>query len=307
MGIVRLLVRWCRHLPGVPGLRAAALFALTGMTVPCAAHAQQPENPLRDRFMEDIDPEEGERKLRAFRNQRLDGDYFFRFELEHLPRRARKSEYRGRMWGSWDESGPLTRIRVWPGAEQTGDDRAPESWILRGGASLEAWHRQAKDGEFRKLEGDALFEPVFEGVLHTPFDLLMPFTHWEDSTYEGPARVRSRIVQEFRMRAPEGGRAEAAGIHAVRIGLDDAYDALLRAEVLDAEGNVVSRFAVESFKKVGGRYIVKQITLEDAESGDRTRFSVQAAAVGLDLPRALFDAASPADAEPPPDDVIESL
>ena len=289
------------------GALRLAIAALAGLAAVCAARAQQPGAPVRERFMESIDPETGARKLRSFRNQRLEGDYFFRFVFEHLPRRARKSEYRGHMWGTWNERGPLSRIRLWTGESAQGEDGAPEEWILQGGASPEAWHREGRDGGFRKIRGDALFAPVFEGVLHTPFDLLMPFTHWTQYEYEGPARVRSRIVQEFLMQAPEGGRAEAAGVSAVRIALDDAYDALLRAEVLGDDGSVVSRFAVESFKKVGGRYIVKEITLEDTASGDRTRFSVRAAAVGLDLDPALFDAEAPAAAEAPSNDVIESL
>jgi hypothetical protein len=59
--------------------------------------------------------------------------------------------------------------------------------------------------------------------------------------------------------------------------------------MLDALKEVATRFEVESFKKVQGQYIVKRITLGETSSGERTRFRVLAAAVGLQLPAAVFD------------------
>ena len=64
------------------------------------------------RFMERIDAEEGAQRLAAFRRQRLEGDFCFEFELAHKPRRGRTIPYAGIMWGSWNESGPITRFRV---------------------------------------------------------------------------------------------------------------------------------------------------------------------------------------------------
>ena len=65
-------------------------------------------------------------------------------------------------------------------------------------------------------------------------------------------------------------------------------DALWRIEVMNAESEVSSRFAVESFKKIQDQYIVKRITLTDYSSRDRTTFEVKAAAVGISLNQKLF-------------------
>ncbi len=244
------------------------------------------------RFMESIDQAEGVKRMAAFRSQRLDGDYCFRFELEHLPRRGKKITYSGTMWGSWNEEGPVTRIELKASAQsqEVGAVNDLIELIIQNGRAAKAWSRHGGQGAFEMIEGDALFEPVIPGITYSAFDLQMPFVYWDAFTYEGPGRVQSRVVQQFLVKPPAGSAAITDGIHSVRIGLDDAYDALLRVEILDADEVELSRFTVESFKKVQGQYIVKKITLKDNASKDRTRFRVKEASVGLLLDRSMFDA-----------------
>ena len=126
-------------------------------------------------------------------------------------------------------------------------------------------------------------------LLYSPFDLQMPFVYWKDFTYEGPTLVgATRIAQQFFMQPPAFSASAERGISGVRVGLDDTYNALWRIEVINAESEVSSRFAVESFKKIQEQYIVKRITLTDYSSRDRTTFEVKAAAVGISLNQKLF-------------------
>lgn len=245
-----------------------------------------------NRFMDRIDQEEGVRRMAAFRNQRLDGDYCFRFELEHLPRRGKKVSYYGTMWGSWNEKGPITRIQLKVDAqgEELASDDDPVELIIQNGRDAKVWSRSGESGAFKCVEGDALFEPIISGITYSAFDLQMPFVYWGAFIYEGPSRVQSRVAQQFLMEPVIGGAALTRGIHSVRIGLDDAYDALLRVEVFGADKVILSRFTVESFKKVQGQYIVKEVTLKDYTSKDRTRFKVEAASVGLLIDKSVFDA-----------------
>ena len=90
------------------------------------------------------------------------------------------------------------------------------------------------------------------------------------------------------MQPPATSASAERGISGVRVGLDDTYNALWRIEVVNAESEVASRFAVESFKKIQEQYIVKRITLTDYTSRDRTTFEVKAASVGISLNRNLF-------------------
>jgi hypothetical protein len=77
------------------------------------------------------------------------------------------------------------------------------------------------------------------------------------------------------------------------VGLDNEYDTLLFVEVSGEDSEPKSKFSVEGWKKVDGRYIVKTITLEDLSSSDRTRFIVDEADVGLSLdPLEYFEVAS---------------
>lgn len=252
-----------------------------------------------DARYEEIDAEEGRRRLAHFRNQRLDGDYCFRFELEHLPRRAQKVRYSGTLWGSWNDVGPVTRLRlsVTPDVALLDAPKVVEL-LLQNGAEPSVWLRDSLAGDFKRLQGDELMRPILPGIVYSPFDLQMPFIYWKDFEYEGPDRVKSRVAQTFLMRAPvEDSAVVGERVDSVRIGIDDVYNALLRIEVLGTGGDVRSQFTVESFKKVQAQYIVKQVVLKDLVTKDRTRFEVKQASVGLLLDDAWFlpleDAAEP--------------
>lgn len=244
-------------------------------------------------FMNRVDGEEGAAMMAAFRNQRLQGDYYFEFQLEHKPRRARTIRYEGAMWGTWNPLGPITRVLIKPTPIRLrgeADDVEPVELIIQNGGHPAAWIRRSPAEPFRKIEETGLFEPILEGVLYTPFDLQMPFIYWEDFLYEGPTLSgATRVAQQFLMLPPEDSAIESRGIASVRIGLDDTYNALLRVEMVGLDERVLSRFSVEGFKKVEEQYIVRQISLTDRESRDRTTFKVDAASVGLSLGRELFD------------------
>ena len=272
----------------VCGLTVAGLFCAYLQATAQARRGGEPAS----RFMERIDAEEGAQRLAAFRRQRLDGDFCFEFELAHKPRRGRTISYAGIMWGSWNETGPITRFRVSSARPKDGESVNSSEGvelIIQNGVTPQAWIRQNDRSDFTLIEGEALFEPIMPGLLYSPFDLQMPFVYWKDFTYEGPTLVGvTRVAQQFLMQPPVTSACAERGISGVRVGLDDTYNALWRVEVMNAEGEVSSRFAVESFKKVQEQYIVKRITLKDYTSRDRTTFEVKAAAVGISLNRNLF-------------------
>lgn len=272
----------------VCGLTVAGLFCAY---IPSIAQ-ERAGGERASRFMDRIDAEEGAQRLAAFREQRLEGDFCFEFELAHKPRKARTVRYQGMMWGSWNEQGPITRFRVSPARSKTDahtNSSGSVELIIQNGGTPQAWIRRSEQDVFTLIEGEALFEPILPGLLYSPFDLQMPFVYWEDFTYEGPTLVgATRVAQQFLMKPPVASASAARGISGVRVGLDDTYNALWRIEVMDKEGEVASRFAVESFQKVQEQYIVKRITLRDYASKDRTTFNVEAASVGIALNRDLF-------------------
>lgn len=263
----------------------AGLFYLACATV---LFAESRERGNSSRFIPGIDAAEGVERMANFRQQRLQGDYCFRFELEHLPRRGQAVVYQGTLWGSWNAIGPVSRFELWPVNESGSDTVQRVELIIQNGSQLAVWMRQGQSSEFQLVDGAALFEPIIPGVLYTPFDLQMPFIYWNEFSYEGPSRVLSRIAQWFRMFPPEGSAA-ADYVQAVRIGLDDTYDALLKVEVMGPDGAMRTDFKVESFKKVQQQYIVKEIALKDYGTRDRTRFQVNAASLGWNFDPSVFD------------------
>jgi len=271
------------------GVAVAGLFCVW---MPLSAQ-ERAGGERASRFMNRIDQEEGAKRLADFRQQRLDGDFCFEFQLQHKPRKSiRTIRYEGVMWGSWNESGPVTRFRISPAREQVDGPLAKAEaveLIIQNGISPQAWLRRSADGVFELIQGEALFDPILPGLLYSPFDLQMPFVYWEDFIYEGPALIgTSRVGQQFLMQPPDGSASAARGISGVRVSLDDTYNALWRIEVMDTQKQMSSRFAVESFKKVEEQYIVKRITLTDYPTKDRTTFEVRAASVGISLGRDLF-------------------
>lgn len=274
-------------------LRSAVFgFAAAGLLcvcVPCAAIAP-PRDDRPDRYQV-IDSVEGAKRMAAFRALRLEGDFCFKFQLEQKPRRGKTTRYNGIMYGSWNSRGPVSRFLLYP--EAVGQvavvGRSPIELIVQNGADSEVWMRRQSNTPFIRIEDGALFEPIFDGVLYTPFDLQMPFVYWDDYVYQGPARVSTRIGQRFLLKPAADSLADQSGITGVRIALDDAYYALLKAEVLGEGGELRSSLTAERLKKVQGQWIVREVSLKDAHSRDVTDFIVKAASVGLIFDGAVFD------------------
>lgn len=257
------------------------------------------QNEVRSRIMERLDEEEAARLLAFFRMQGLEQNFCFQFQLEHKPRRGRTVCYKGFMYGSRNERGPISRLKLFPDkiTEGSSETLSPIEMIVQNGPSPAVWIRRQSSEAFTLIQDSSMFEPVFEGVLYTPFDLQMPFIFWDDYAYEGPSRVLSRIGHKFSMFPPEGSLAEREGVSAVRVSVDDTYYALLRAEILQEDKKVRSRFTVRGIKKIQGFYIVKQVELKNLITKDATDFKVKAASLGLEFTAAMFDPAQPE--EPP--------
>ncbi len=244
--------------------------------------------------MTPIKEAEGDVRMTAFRNQRMAGDYCFRFQLIQKPRRGRNVYYYGTMWGSWNKQGPVSRILFNPRPSSSGTvdsgSVSPIEMIVQSGVKPSVWLRKNQDMVFERVQGEDVFKPIIDGVLFRPFDLQMPFVYWNNYKYEGPARLGNvGHVQLFKMYPPQGSAVVSKGIKSVRIALDDTYDALRRVEIFGAEGKAISGLETRSFRKVQGQWIVKDVSLKDYRTRDRANFLVKAAAIGIDLNASVFN------------------
>jgi hypothetical protein len=82
------------------------------------------------------------------------------------------------------------------------------------------------------------------------YDLALPFLRWPNpKLLDADARVRGRDCYAIEISAADEPYAR------VNVWIDKEYYALLRAEAFDKNGNLVRRFAVTSFKKIGEVWI----------------------------------------------------
>jgi len=238
-----------------------------------------------------IDPAEGTARLAAFRQARLQGDFCLRFELVHIPRRGDESTYDGVAWGTWNAQGPLTRFQLRPAAANAGDEPDPEKrdattweWLVQNGPDPKIWVLAPGAKVASELPPGSWHAPLFPGLVYTPFDLLMPFIFWTKFEYDGPERVGGRVADAYVMLPPDG--AEAGP---VRVALNREFNALVRAEQLDAARQPGRELDVLSFQNVQGQWLPKSLDLLNVAGRDKDRFAVTAAALNLQLAPALFD------------------
>jgi hypothetical protein len=239
------------------------------------------------------DPAEGKRVLEEFRHVGVQGPYWMQFELREMPRRGPERMIQGQMYGMQGEQGPLTHV-VFTDPANTGGDQTVH-FLLEGGDSPKAWewNAGAKGATAKALPADQLLAPV-HGTDLTIFDLQMPFLRWTDHVYEGLAKVRGRPAHAFILYPPSplSAPANAQGVAvpaAIRVFLDTQFGAMTQAEWLDDKGGSIKTVTVLDLKKSNEQWIVKSIDLRNHVSRAKTRFAVTAVALGLDLPRRLFD------------------
>jgi len=224
-----------------------------------------------------LEGEQIDQFINAFRSQQLSGDYIFDFELEHRPARGDTRTWYGRMWGTWTPQGPLTRLRIKPHTADAGEVEL----LVQSGADPIIWRKQ--NGATKQLTSAQMHEPLFEGVVYTPYDLALPFAYWEEYAYKDTTRVKGFPAQVFRMTPPASVREQNPALDVVEATFHADYHALMKAVMLDEKGDKLRSYQVQDFKKIDDQYIVGSIELWDHRTRDYTRFAVNSAAVGLRL------------------------
>jgi hypothetical protein len=239
------------------------------------------------------DQAEGARVLAEFRTLGIAGDYWLEFELRVLPRKGPERTIAGQLFGSRNELGPVTRLTL-PG---TGGLASEQRWLIQGGPRPASWSWNGADGRTTEMAAVGLFEPL-GGTELTLFDLQMPFLYWTDFVYEGLARVRGRPAHSFVLYPPADVAGARPGLTGVRVLLDTQFQAMVQAEFLGAAGATEKTVSILDLKKVGAQWMVKSIDLRNSVTRDKTRFGVNAVALGLSLPADTFSPAALA-LEPP--------
>lgn len=235
------------------------------------------------------DQKEGAEILRSMRAAGPDGDYYLEFDLRVLPRRGEEKRIPGRLWGSRNREGPVSRLSLEIPAPARGGKATESRLLVQGGPKPAAWQWPAADGSAAiAVDEGALFAPL-AGTDLSAFDLQMPFLYWNDFVYEGKTRLKDRPAETFLLYPPASLAARRPDLTAMRVYLDPQYHALVQAEQLGENERVLKSMSVVSVKKIDEQWIVKAVELRDETTRNKTRFVVKAAALGRDFAGGLFE------------------
>ncbi len=250
---------------------------------PLSAQARLNRPPPRYLQIGTPDQAEGAEILRSMRAAGPDADYYLEFELRVLPRRGDGPRIPGRLWGSRNADGPVSRLVLLPP-----NGESARHILVQGGPRPSAWQWPAPDGEeIIAVDEASLFAPLAGSDL-SAFDLQMPFLYWPDFVYEGKSRLYERPVDTFLLYPPESLAKHRPDLAGIRVYLDPNYHALVQAEQIGEDGKVLKSFRVVSLTRIGERYLVKSVELRDEITRNKTRFTATAAALGLDFSKQLF-------------------
>lgn len=241
------------------------------------------------------DQAKGAEILAEFRNLGIAGDYYLQFELRVMPRRGDEVAYTGRLWGSRNEKGPVSRVVLEDG--QGGVHRL----LIQSGPVPRIWNWRPGQESPQRLPESGVYRPLLEGTELTAFDLLMPYLYWNDFVFEGVSKVLGRAAHTFLLKPPPDDPADGGRLAAVRVQLDTQFRAMVQSELIDAKGDAYKSLTLRDLKKVSDQWMIKAIDLRNEQTRDKTRFQVIRAAVGLDLSPAVFEPESLAEEIIPPE------
>jgi hypothetical protein len=287
----------------MPGLRATPVppwraFFVFGLLAASAGFGAVPKGqappPLTQ--LGGADPAEARAAIEQVRRQGIQGNYFLEFRLRVMPRRGEERLIPGRMWGTRNAIGPLSRVGLTLNETSIGEERR---LLIQNGSESALW-RWKSGGEVEKLAAAAPFEPVIPNTELSAFDLQMPFIYWEDFTYRGLTRFRGRPAHVLIMRPPPSFAQQHPALKGVRIHLDTQFNALVQTELLGVNDSVLKTLSLVDLKKIGEQWIPKTFDVRDEKTRNKTRFDVTAAAVGLDFSRMLFEPAQLGENVQPP-------
>jgi hypothetical protein len=82
--------------------------------------------------------------------------------------------------------------------------------------------------------------------------------------------------------------------------LDTQYDALMQSEIIGANGRVAKTLSLLELRKVGDRWIPRDVDVRNEATRDKTRLSITGVAVGLAIDPSTFDPSRLGDPVAPP-------
>ena len=225
-----------------------------------------------------LTPAEAPEVLAQFRASRLPADTCLKVTITHKPRRGDDAApVHGLLWIGWADGGPRVRFEA-----RDSQGRQIYAFIAKKNAQASRLWVSQNGQPAQAVTAVGLGTPLAPGLLLTPFDLHLPFTHWEKSDYVSPTQVR--------------------------FALDRAYGAMLSAISEDTQGKALRTLQVEEFGKAGDQWLFAALSVRDESTRDVDLLQVTHAALNLRLADDFFDPGSLAQpANTPSDEQFKAL
>jgi hypothetical protein len=258
-------------------IRAAALAAVLGVCLaPRADSAPAQDLP---------DAAAAGQLLDHFRQSIWSEPIYAEFDLREMPRRGDERVFHGRFWGARNERGPVTRVEL-----DVGKGGFTHRFLVQGGPDGGIW--TSDGGSAGAANADAVLAPLVPGSEMAPFDILpMPYLYWLDSELVSIDRVRGRPSYTYVFAPSAEFSAHVPAVKSVRAYLDTQYDALVQSEISAPDGHVSKTLSLLELRKVGDRWIPKDVDVRNEATRDKTRLSLTAVSVGIPVAAAAFDPA----------------
>jgi len=150
------------------------------------------------------------------------------------------------------QNGPLLRYTF------TNPDETLELRLGENSSRLEL----VSDAGTEKVGASKLQEKI-RGTILMYGDLAFKFLYWPTARVLGEENVRTRKCWKLQLRAP----SRESSYSNVLLWVDKASGALMRMEGYDWDAKLIKRFEVVSAQKIEGRWFLKQMRVEQLQSG----------------------------------------
>lgn len=238
------------------------------------------QSVLDDDGFPQLNSVQSEELLQLFRQSRIPGNFFLKFNITHKPRFGENSRpIDGTLWASWANGGPLLRVEIldlegknWVSFVASKNPKKSTLWISK---KLTA-----------PLESNTheLNEPIVPGVIMSAFDINLPFTHWPQTRYLSTLRSRGRGVHFYESINPTAGEPAK-----VVYGIDRTYGVLTEAIYYDRTGKITRTLKIEDFCKINGQWMVGTCSLRDENTRDVDSLKITDAAMQINLLEQTFN------------------
>jgi hypothetical protein len=248
------------------------------VTLSCPTPSYAQGNFDDDGFAQ-LNSEQSDQVLQLFRQSRIPGNFFLKFNIIHKPRLGEnKKPVEGALWAGWADFGPQVRGEIFDSDGQTQLSFVAVKNFKQSSLWISNNLKPAQAGNSHEAS-----EPIVPGLILSAFDINLPFTHWKETKYTATLRSRGRGVHFFEALNPT--QSEPAK---VVYGIDRTFGALTEATYYSQTGKITRTLKIEDFAKVDGQWMVSTCSIRDETTRDIDVLKITDAAVRINLLEQTF-------------------